>query len=130
MKIFTVLCNVGLALFTCLVLATDGASAEPAHIVLTLLLILIPVANVLVVAGSRSIGSGRRRGIERAVVMGNVALVGFAGWAILDQYPHPAEPGFIEYAVLVMLTPVLSIVTILRHRAGGSRPSGEVAVAR
>jgi len=31
----------------------------PAHIVFTLLLILIPVANVLVVAGRCSIGSGR-----------------------------------------------------------------------
>jgi len=130
MKMFTILCNVGLALFTCLVLATDGTPTEPAYIIFMLLLILIPVANGLVVAGWRSAGSGRRRGIERAVVAGNILLLGFAIWAIVDRYPHPAEPGLFEYTALVMLTPVVSVVAILRRRAGGSRPGGEVAAAR
>ena len=129
MKTLTVLCNVGLVAFTCFVLATDGASAEPAYILLTLLLILIPIVNVLVVA-RRPGGSRRAAVVERAAVVGNVVLAGFVCWALIDRYPHPHEPGLLEYTVLVLLTPILSAVTLLRSRPCGRRRSSEAAAAR
>ncbi len=123
MKGPTVLCNLVLVIFTGLVVATDGAPAAPAYIVFTLLLVLIPVFSLSAIL---------RRGLEmqtmavaRAAVVGNVVLLGFIFWALVDQYPHPQEPGFVPYVVLALATPVLSALVLLRRPSpGGRRGSG------
>jgi len=100
--------------FTCFVLATDGASAEPAYILLTLLLILIPSSTCSLSPAGLADPAGRRsraRGGRRQRRPG-----GFVCWALIDRYPHPNEPGLLEYTVLVLLTPILSAVTLLRSR--------------
>src|SRR5512136_2682902 len=101
MKIAAIVCNVILIGFTILVSLTDGLATEAPYIVFGLLLVLIPIANLVVIA---------RRGPKIAAIIGNVLLLGFACWAMIDQYPHPKEAGFVEYAVLVILTPILSAI--------------------
>ena len=44
----------------------------------------------------------------------NIVLLGFTGWAFVDQYPHPEEDGLIAFTVLMVLTPILSLVALFR----------------
>ena len=110
MKIATLALNLVLLAFTCVVLATDGVSTEPAHLVLTLLLLLVPILNFVVVFGARSSAAWRF-----ATALGNAALLGMACWALVDSYPHPREDGFVAYVVAVLLIPALSVAVIVRR---------------
>src|SRR5512133_575226 len=106
MKILAIICNISLLLFTCLVLLTDGISREAGYIVLTVILILVPVLNAILIFRNQ----GKPPHLKVIAVIGNVVLVGLTCWALIKQYPHPREPGFLSYAVLVVLTPILSLV--------------------
>jgi hypothetical protein len=142
MKTLTVLCNVVLFGFTCLVLATDGAPTAAVYIIFTLLLMLIPVFTVFAITRSGAGDGGpnlhsRRKtaeaqprtgvfssahtAIARVAAICNVVLLVFVCWAFVDQYPHPEEDGFIAFAALTVLTPILSGVMLFRSRPGNSR---------
>jgi len=137
MKLIAFLFNVAAFGFTCLVLATDGISKEAAYIVLTLLLLLVPVFNLVVIAYSKSnagwLGLTMKRkvpeepekrddtssvspAVKTAAILCNVILLGLSCWAFVDQHPHPRENGFILYIIVVGLTPIISSVTILLSR--------------
>jgi len=109
MKTLAVLCNVVLVAFTCFVIATDGAPTRAAYVVLTLVLLMTPLVTVLVL--TRSVAGVRGR---RVAVAFNVLLLAFVCWALVDQYPHPSEAGFIEYVIAVVLIPLLSVAALLR----------------
>jgi len=109
-KIATLALNLVLLAFTCAVLVTDGVSTEPADLVLTLLLLLVPVLNVVVIVRHRSSPAWRF-----ATALCNAALLGMVCWALVDSYPHPREDGFVAYVVAVLLIPVVSVVVILRR---------------
>ncbi|MBP1634186.1 MAG: hypothetical protein H6Q10_760 [Acidobacteria bacterium] len=117
MKTLAVLCNVVLFTFTCFVLATDGAPAKAVYIIFTLLLLMTPAFTVFVLA-RRTAGDGARW----AAAICNVLLLAFVCWALVDQYPHPSDPGFNEYVVAVVVTPLISAVVLLRGRLA-RRPS-------
>jgi len=107
MKILAIICNAVLVGFTCLVLVTDGPPQGAGYIVLTLLTLLVPIfTSVVLLRFSKS--------ATMKIVVGifNIVLLGFTCWALVDQYPHPNEEGFIPYVVLVMLTPILSLVAL------------------
>ena len=126
--------NVALVGFTCLVLATDGASREVPYVVLTVLLLLVPTSSsALLVRGRRHQSepvSEPSPAMRRAGVIGvlcNLWLLATACWAIYDQFPHPDEPGFLPYLAVVLLAPVFSIVALL---AGRKRHPGPRALGR
>jgi hypothetical protein len=52
-------------------------------------------------------------------VLSNLVLLAFSSWAIVDQYPHPEDGGVIPYAVLVVVTPIISLVALLGRREEG-----------
>ncbi len=139
MKVMAVICNVALFGFTCLVTLTDGPATETSYIVFSLLLFLIPILNVVVISrcssnrgrlgppskeelpeeqGKSAEPSSISAAMQIAAVICNIVLLGFACWAIIDQYPHPREAGLLEFELLVILTPIVSSVAILRK--GGS----------
>jgi hypothetical protein len=111
MKTLAVLCNVVLFIFTCFVLATDGAPTKAVYVIFSLVLLMTPVITVFVLA-SRAAGDGARR----LAVVCNVLLLAFVCWAFVDQYPHPSEPGFMEYVVATVLTPLVSVAALLRGK--------------
>jgi hypothetical protein len=131
MKTLAIFCNIISILFHGFVLATDGLPTKPAYIILTVLMLLIPMLTVfaLVRSGAGSVPSPGGGTMARAMAICNVVLMGFFGLALVDQYPHPAEAGFLEYVVLTMVTPILSAVVLFRiaRRAGrrGPKMSGE-----
>jgi hypothetical protein len=139
MKIVAVICNVVLFVFTCFVLVTDGISKEAAYIVFTLLLLLVPILSFVVIFRSGVSYGWLGRHIEgkaleeqrkvddlssmstimkMVVTICNIVLLGFACWAIVSQYPHPEEDGVVVYTILVLLTPILSMVVLLRSGTG------------
>lgn len=112
MKTLTVVCNIASLLFTLFVLATDGPPKEAVYIVVALLLLLIPLFTVFALVRGGA-GKGRGGAIQRAAGICNVVLLAFICSVLVKQYPHPSEPGFIEYAVLMLVTPILSAVVLL-----------------
>jgi len=123
MKTLTVLCNVVLFGFTCLVLAVDGVSTELPYIGLTLLMILIPVFTVFAIV--RSVPSS----VRRVAGLCNVVLLVFICWAIVEQYPHPEEDGVVAYTLLAVLTPILSMAVLLFGGRGASRRGQQLGAA-
>jgi hypothetical protein len=127
MRTLTILCNIVSVLFHCLVLATDGPPTKAPYIILTVLMLLIPIFTVFALVRSRADtgASSGGRAIARAAAICNVLLLGSFSLALVDQYPHPAEPGFLEYVVVTMVTPILSaVVLFLLARRGGRQGTG------
>jgi formate hydrogenlyase subunit 3/multisubunit Na+/H+ antiporter MnhD subunit len=135
MKIMAILCNIVLFLFICLVLVTDGLPKETVYIVSTLWTFLTLILNSVVISriGARDgwLRLHRKRNaseeqkktddlsptgtIMRIVaIICNIVFLGFHYWAFVDQYPHPKEDGFIAFVVLMMLTPILSLMVLFR----------------
>jgi uncharacterized protein YhhL (DUF1145 family) len=46
----------------------------------------------------------------------NIVFFGFVCWALVDQYPHPEEDGVLTFTVLIVLTPILSLVVLFGGR--------------
>lgn len=135
MKIMVIIFNIVLFGFTCLVTLTDGPPREAGYIVFSLLLVLVPILNVVMISRSGTSGgwlgfhlkqkaSAEQRKMDNTssistvmkivAIICNIVLLGFACWAIIDQYPHPREAGVIEFGLLVILTPIISAVVIFR----------------
>jgi hypothetical protein len=137
MKLLIVILNVILFLFTCLVLVTDGISKETFYIVLTLLLLLVPVFNMVVIMRNGA-NKGwldynlKKKALEKHMktneltskipvmnilaIICNIVLLGVSCWAIMNQYPHPKEGGLLLYIVILILTPILSSVAFAFSR--------------
>jgi len=139
MKIVAIVSNIFMFAFTCIVLLTDGMPTNAAYIVFTLLLVLIPIFSLLVLSGSGVSDDAHKLAAERKpsgeakrviafpslrtakilTIICNIVLLGFACWAIVNQYPHPEEFGVIPYEILVMVTPILSVLALSWRRASG-----------
>ncbi len=133
MKAAAVVCNVALFAFTCVVLLVDGAPTELIYIVFTLWLLFTLVLTAVVISRSTAGHAWNgRESLQRhniptsrlAAIACNIVLFGFTLWAFLEQYPHPQEPGFVAFMVLIFTTPILSLVVLFGRRtdtAGASR---------
>jgi hypothetical protein len=121
MKIAAIICNAVLFAFLCLVLLTDGLPVAIAYIIFTLLSLVTPVLNALVIWKG---GTGPRSHKMRvAAIACNVILVGFICWAFVDQYPHPDEEGLLAFEIVMVLVPIISLTMLLRAEAiARSRP--------
>lgn len=118
MRILAIICNIVLFLFIGLVLATDGLPTETAYMVFT-------VWSFLTLILSAAVLSRRAPSLvtKIAATVFNVVMLGHAGWALMDQYPHPREEGFVPFVILLLVTPVLNIVALWRTRARGVQPA-------
>ena len=144
MKIVAAICNVIWFGFTCLVLVTDGLPKEAGYIFISLLHLLTPLLTLVVLfrSGASDGWMGLRMKREafeeqrkidnpssmstlmkNVAIICNVALLGFICWALLSQPPHPEEEGFVAFVVVSVVTPILSVVAILRSGAGAGFPS-------
>jgi hypothetical protein len=46
----------------------------------------------------------------------NFVLVGFSCWAAVAQYPYPEGNGVIPFGLLMVFTPIVSLVVLLGSR--------------
>jgi succinate dehydrogenase hydrophobic anchor subunit len=135
MRIVAIVCNVLLFVFTSFVLATDGPPEEASYIVFAVWSQLTRIISAVVLFGTGASGgwlgfrrirealegqqktadlSSRDRFMRIVAILFNIVCFGFVCWALVDQYPHPNEAGFIEYVVFMILTPILSVVALFR----------------
>ena len=137
MKILAIICNIILFLFTCLVLVTDGPPTETIYIVFTLWTFLTLILNTVVISriwvGYDWLGLNKKEKVLKeqkktnefsyvgtslriVAIFSNIIFLGIHSWAFVDQYPHPEENGFIAFVVLIVLTPILSLVVLIRSK--------------
>jgi hypothetical protein len=141
MKIVTIISNIMLMGLTFLLLLFEGISKEAAYLVFTLLLLLVIILNIVLVFRGRVsykwlISKMKNKALEEQrevddlssnypimkiiAVTFNIALIGFACWVIISQYPQPKEYGVFVYELLIVLTLLLSLITILISRENKS----------
>ena len=132
LQLITVSLNIVMGIFTSFVLLTDGIPKEVAYIILTLLLLFVPIFNLVIILRNRADNSwldfhlkmellkkqtkpdelhSKIRILKIVAIICNIVLSGFVCYAFVNQYSqHPKESGFILYAVIVFLTPILSLM--------------------
>jgi len=54
--------------------------------------------------------------MNRVAVVCNLVLVGFSCWAAVAQYPYPEGNGVIPFGLLMVFTPIISLVVLFRSR--------------
>jgi hypothetical protein len=139
MKIVAVICNIVLFGFTCLVLVVDGPPKGASYIVFTLWSLWTLVLSAVVISRSGASNGWlglqmKRKALEEqkktddrssaspvmriVAIVCNIVLLGFICWALVEQYPHPEEDGLIAFTVLMVVTPILSLVVLFRSGAG------------
>jgi len=142
MKILAIVCNIVLFLFTCFVLVTDGPPEKASYVVFAIWSLLTMIFSAIVIygigAGKGWLGLSRERKAQEekgkidnlsskgtimkiVAIICNVVFFGFVCWALVDQYPHPKEDGFIAFAVLMVLTPIINVLTLFRSGSGDGR---------
>ncbi len=122
MKIVAVVCNVIFWGFFCVVMMTDGPP-QGADVLYALMPFVMPVFNVVVLRVLPSPG----RTVSLLAMAGNIVWLLLACWVILGRYPsHPEEEGLLAYAVLLALTPLLSMVALLPKLRATAEPKAEV----
>ncbi len=106
MKILALILNIALFLFTLFVIVTDGFATQAAYIVLTLWVLLTLLFNPVALFRGGS-------AVKIPAVICNIIFIGFVIWALVDQYPHPRESGYIPFVILMFLTPIVTVVALL-----------------
>jgi hypothetical protein len=123
-----VICNVLVFAATGLTVVTEGVPKQPRYLVLTLLMLLVPVLSTVVLVRkarthrAQSPGEGGSSAMtlaERATVLCNVVVFGASCWAAVAQYPFAEGAGMIPFAMLVVGTPILTLLALL---GGATRP--------
>jgi multidrug transporter EmrE-like cation transporter len=108
MKTLAITCNIILFAFTCLVLETDGLPEKVSYMVFTVWMLLTLVLTPIVIFRSS------HSAVRIVALVCNLVVVGFVIWALIDQYSHPREQGFIAYAALIVITPLLNLAMLIR----------------
>jgi hypothetical protein len=144
MRIAVVVLNLVVFLFTSFVLVTDGPpdpGADTLFAVWSLLTRIFSAGMILWTADSggwlglaprtAALAKSEKTNASASVISGlillaivcNVGLIGFVCWHLAGQYNHPAESGAILLALLMVLTPLLSLAVLLRSAPSHTRPS-------
>ena len=97
MKIIAIIFNIVLFGFTCLVLVTDGLPQETTYVAFTLLTLLVPILNLMVL-----LRFSMSMIMKIVATILNIALLGVTCWAIVSQYPHPEEEGVVAFTVVLV----------------------------
>ena len=138
MKLITVFLNIAMVVFTSFVLLTDGIPREVGYIILTLLLLFVPIFNLVIILRNRADNGwldfhmkmevlkeqpkpdelfSKIHILKIVTIICNILLLGFSCYAFVNQYSqHPKESGLILYAVIVFLTPILSLMKFALYK--------------
>jgi len=140
MKTLAVILNVILVLFTFMVIMTEGVSPDIAYNIFGILLFLVPLVNVILISRlgffkaakrarvsqdmadvpAKSPDSAAMHGtVRNLAILLNMILLGFGIWAIIQAYPHPQEDGVLEYTILVLAAPIVSLIVYFRTKVAG-----------
>jgi hypothetical protein len=133
MRLVAIVLNAVMLPFTVMVVVSDGMPTKAIYILFTLFMLALPVATVYALWRRRpAVRLVDRNGVAIAplerlrVAIGalNVLMIVAVITAIIDQYPHPDEPGFLTYVLVVCVTPLVSAWVLLRSRGAEAARTG------
>lgn len=110
MKTAALIGDVILFLFTFFVLLTDGFPKETIYINFTVWILLTLILSSYIFPRNLSSVSAI---FKTVAVIFNIVFLAFVFWSLADQYPHPEEPGFLPFVVLMIAAPVLNLLVLL-----------------
>jgi len=110
MRTAALVCNVILVATLCLDALTEGVPGQTLYLMFTVLALLVPILTFVVLLR----GGSARALITRVTVVCNLVLAALTCWAAIAHYPYPEGNGVIPFALLLLLTPIISAVVLLR----------------
>lgn len=113
MRITAIVGNVLMLALIAFVLVAEGPPKDAVYIPFNVLLVAVP-ATTLYVLWRAWPGDAAMGRLRTATGVANIVLLLCEGVAIVDQYPHPKEPGLWLFAAVLIATPVLSAWVLLR----------------
>jgi hypothetical protein len=125
MRIVAIVCNIVLFVITSMIVLTEGIPGRAPYLILTLLPMLVPLLSLIVLLrGGMTLQERKTRDdpssmsalVDRVAVLCNFVLVGFTCWAAVAQYPYAEGNGVIPFALLMVLTPILTLVVLFAGR--------------
>jgi hypothetical protein len=118
MKIVAIVCNAFLFVITGSIALTEGIPGDFPYLVLTVLPLLVPILNVAEFFGGRMTRarqeSLRSSLLNRVAVLGNIVLLAFSCWPAIAQYPYREGTSVIPFTLLMVFTPVVSVLVLVR----------------
>lgn len=132
MKFISVFLNVAMFTFTSFVLVEEGFSKEAGYILLTLLLLIVPVLNlVMILRGGgeeewadfrmKKINTGQLKSsdadfVKIAIMIINIFMIGYSFWAIIRQGPRQTDNGLLSYIIIILSAPVFTLVYLVFYK--------------
>jgi len=129
-RTMAVVCSIAIFAITSVIVATEGVPGKTLFLVFTWLALLVPVMTVAVFwagAVTRHRQKPRRassslESLPRLVaVLCNLVLAGFSCWALVSQYPYAEGNSVIPLGLLMVFTPIVSVVALLGGTKDGVR---------
>lgn len=116
MRVTAIVCNIIMCVLTSLVVISEGVSNELIYQGFTLFMLLVPIMSTFILIKSvmpRSTKLFKSSAYLVATIL-NILMVAFLVLAMVDQYPHPKEDGFITYVIIVAITPIINTFVLYR----------------
>jgi hypothetical protein len=130
MRIAAIVCNLLVLGSTAMTVVTEGLPGQVGYLALTLSVLLVSLLSAVALAWSRAgirLGTSGGRvpeAIVAAIMLCNVLVCAACLWVAVSRYPYSEGNGIIPFAVLLVATPVLTVVALLgQHAATGDTMS-------
>ena len=131
MRIAGIVCNLLVLGSTAMTVVTEGLPSQMGYLALTLSVLLVSLLSAVALAWSRTgIRLGTSGGkvpeaiVAAAIMLCNVLVCAACLWVAVSRYPYSEGNGIIPFAVLLVATPVLTVVALLgQHAATGDTMS-------
>ena len=126
MRIAGIVCNLLVLGSTAMTVVTEGLPSQMGYLTLTLSVLLVSLLSAVALAWSRTgIRLGTSAGkVPEAIMLCNVLVCAACVWVAVSRYPYSEGNGIIPFAVLLVATPVLTVVALLgQHPATGDTMS-------
>ncbi len=130
MRTAAMVCNLVVLGATAMTVVTEGLPAQAGYLALTSSVLVVSMLSAVALAWGRP---GRRLGtadgkVSRALVvlsvLCNVSICAGCAWVAVSRFPYSEGTGIIPFAVLLVATPVLTVVALLgRHPEPGEAMS-------
>jgi hypothetical protein len=130
MRVIAIVCNIIFLIFTSLVIIGEGVSNELTYQVYTIFLLMVPIISTVILLASKmpiSTKSFKTPTYLIAMIL-NFLMLAFSIMAIVDQYPHPEEHGFVAYVAIVFFVPIINTLVLFRFFKNSRQVQGKSAV--
>ncbi len=117
MRIVAIVCNVLVLGATGASVVTEGMPRQTGDLALTLAVLGVALLSAIVLAAGRAGARVPSTGLfvlaERTSVVCNVLVFAACLWVAVGRYPYPEGNSIIPFAVLLVATPIMTVIALL-----------------